>query len=232
MFDVSQLVIEVTRRCNMTCGHCLRGDAQNLDMSLQMIEKIIDSIDNVCTVTFTGGEPTLNLDAIEHYFEYALEKDKLPSAFYLVTNGTGDQLRLATLLLKYYPYMQEQCVCGVSLSVDEFHETPFVPSEAIIKALVFYDASKETDYKGSQLIAEGRSANIKDARPFEPDDDFSISGYNKNFIGLEMVYVAANGNLYQDCDASYARVDKESKYNINDMPAFMQHILQTAEEGI
>ena len=30
---VESLVIEVTRRCNMRCEHCLRGDAQNLDIS-------------------------------------------------------------------------------------------------------------------------------------------------------------------------------------------------------
>ena len=28
------VIIEVTRRCNMSCPHCLRGDAQNVDMDL------------------------------------------------------------------------------------------------------------------------------------------------------------------------------------------------------
>lgn len=26
----SDVAIEVTRRCNMKCAHCLRGDAQNI----------------------------------------------------------------------------------------------------------------------------------------------------------------------------------------------------------
>lgn len=229
MLDVTQLIIEVTRRCNMSCGHCLRGDAQNLDMSLEMIEQIVDSIDNVCSVTFTGGEPALNLDAIEHYFEYAMEKDKLPSAFYCVTNGTGDQWRLATILLKYYPHMAEQDVCGVSLSVDEFHETPYLPREAIIKGLAFYDATKETDYRDRHLIAEGRAANMHNTRPFQPDTDFSIGGYNNDYINVEELYVAANGNLYQDCDASYERIDNESEYAINDMDTFKQHLIDLAE---
>ena len=32
--------IELTRRCNMACKHCLRGDAQNLTISKEIIDKI------------------------------------------------------------------------------------------------------------------------------------------------------------------------------------------------
>ena len=28
------VVIEITRRCNMCCAHCLRGDAEAVDMVL------------------------------------------------------------------------------------------------------------------------------------------------------------------------------------------------------
>jgi len=230
MLYVSQLIIEVTRRCNMACGHCLRGDAQNLDISFDTIERIVDCIEHVSSVTFTGGEPTLNLDAIEHYFEYAQSKDKLPSSFYCVTNGTGDQLRLATILLKYYPYMDEQDICGVALSVDEFHETPDNPEVNTIRGLSFYDTTKETKYPGKRIIAEGRGAKFTDAVPLEPYDDFSIETYANNDIAVEELYVAANGNLYPDCDASYERVDKESKYNIHDIDTFMQHIMGNTEE--
>lgn len=33
---VSSLIIEITRRCNMACEHCLRGNAQNLDITRPM----------------------------------------------------------------------------------------------------------------------------------------------------------------------------------------------------
>lgn len=35
------LTIELTRRCNMACRHCLRGDAQNRTISTEIIDKII-----------------------------------------------------------------------------------------------------------------------------------------------------------------------------------------------
>lgn len=59
---VCNLILEVTRRCNMNCAHCLRGDAQNMDADPALIPKIFDGIDDIDTITFTGGEPALNTD--------------------------------------------------------------------------------------------------------------------------------------------------------------------------
>lgn len=56
---VNYLAIEVTRRCNMKCEHCLRGDAQNLDISTAVLSGIAKHI-HPASVIFTGGEPSLN----------------------------------------------------------------------------------------------------------------------------------------------------------------------------
>lgn len=56
VIEAADFAIEVTRRCNMCCDHCLRGMAQNLD--------IIVLPDHVF---FTGGEPFLNVKAINSY---------------------------------------------------------------------------------------------------------------------------------------------------------------------
>ena len=29
-YNVNDLMVEVTRRCNLTCEHCLRGDARDV----------------------------------------------------------------------------------------------------------------------------------------------------------------------------------------------------------
>ena len=59
--SIDNLIIEITRRCNMACAHCLRGDAQNIDIDPSYMLKLLrdNNIDYISMVTFTGGEPTL-----------------------------------------------------------------------------------------------------------------------------------------------------------------------------
>lgn len=101
---VNYLAIEVTRRCNMKCNHCLRGDAQNLDISTAVLSGIAKHI-HPASVIFTGGEPSLNVPAIKRYFELAERYDTMPAAFYVATNGatSKEQMRdLALTLLESY----------------------------------------------------------------------------------------------------------------------------------
>lgn len=89
---VNYLAIEVTRRCNMKCEHCLRGDAQNLDISTAVLSGIAKHI-HPASVIFTGGEPSLNVPAIKRYFELAERYDTMPAAFYVATNGATSKER-------------------------------------------------------------------------------------------------------------------------------------------
>lgn len=41
--DANNVVIEITRRCNMCCAHCLRGDAENVDIQEKYINAFLDS---------------------------------------------------------------------------------------------------------------------------------------------------------------------------------------------
>ena len=62
----NQMAVEVTRRCNMACGHCLRGDAENVDLTGMDIDSILDQTEAIGRLILTGGEPTLNMGAIQH----------------------------------------------------------------------------------------------------------------------------------------------------------------------
>lgn len=43
---VAQVGFEMTRRCNMKCKFCSRGDAQNLDITEEIIDKALDELKN------------------------------------------------------------------------------------------------------------------------------------------------------------------------------------------
>ena len=61
---ISDLVLEVTRRCNMSCAHCCRGDAQNCDITHKVIDDAFANLSGIGSLVFTGGEPSLNVDAM------------------------------------------------------------------------------------------------------------------------------------------------------------------------
>ncbi len=78
---VYSLILEVTRRCNMCCAHCLRRDAEDIDMEKETVDEILNMVDEIQSVTFTGGEPSLNLPLIQYFFDKADEKGKFPEFF-------------------------------------------------------------------------------------------------------------------------------------------------------
>ena len=76
---INNLMIEVTRRCNLKCDHCLRGDAQNKDISTEYIDALLDQVTSIGSVTFTGGEPFL----ATYIIDYFLNKLKESSPYHV-----------------------------------------------------------------------------------------------------------------------------------------------------
>ena len=63
MISIQNLAIEVTRKCNIKCAHCLRGDSQNKDIDLKYIDILLDQVNYIGHFCPTGGEPSLNIKA-------------------------------------------------------------------------------------------------------------------------------------------------------------------------
>lgn len=218
---VTNLIIEVTRRCNMCCRHCLRGDSQNLDIDRKTIKDIISNIDAISSITFTGGEPTLNLDAIRFFFEEADRQNKLPEMFWLATNGKANQLELAQILLQWYPKMEDKECCGVAVSEDPFHESN---KENIMKGLVFYDDSKthSTEDKMDWVINKGNAKhNGIGRRNYCSDPSIDVEYAGEDYISVNSLYVSVNGNVIGDCDYTYDEIDAEAITNVQNIRNYL-----------
>ncbi len=65
------LAIEMTRHCNMDCKFCGKGQAQNLDISKEIIDKTLDEMEGVYieTLRISGGEPLLKPNLISYLIE-------------------------------------------------------------------------------------------------------------------------------------------------------------------
>ena len=242
----SELIIEVTRRCNFRCDHCLRGDAENLDIDFSTLRKIAKYI-SPYEVTFTGGEPALNLIAIRKYIEYAEQYGNSPSSFYIVTNGSINQEELAILALQMWTKMDYKDDCGISVSRDDFHDMHLsdeeIEKQQIFKGLSFYSDIKEHDSNfhgktGYQyLLNEGKAYENQLANSEIPTLEtelqlvHSYKDNNNKVYYFESIYVAANGNIIHSCDLSYDHIDGLSPCNIDTLHSYLETNFPLTEEN-
>jgi uncharacterized protein len=95
-----EVLVNATQKCNLKCSYCFvdKGrfsftserceslSSQTIRKLLEELPKRIPSADNFC-IHFYGGEPLLNLDAIEEAIDVAMQNEGTFS-FAITTNGT------------------------------------------------------------------------------------------------------------------------------------------------
>lgn len=100
--NLSSIYLEITRRCNLNCKHCLRGDPRDNDMSKEQIDRILDCLGFCFNFFIGGGEPFLAKESVLYLLEQIkkrhlinLKDDDDKSSYYCaithigtITNGT------------------------------------------------------------------------------------------------------------------------------------------------
>lgn len=232
--ELYSLIFEVTRRCNLSCEHCLRGDAQGMDLSRETVNKVLDNVESIGCLTLSGGEPTLNMPMVRYIFE-EIQRRKIPmSSFYIVTNGLENQMELAQLLLETITYCDEPEMCGVSISLDIFHDNEKKAHTSPLHYLSFFNRDKENgDFHGMKgILKRGRAASesFGYGRVANPTidfyDDMQICGDNL-YIGGDF-YVSAAGEICADCDLSYDMMKDYLVTTVNDLPHFLKEMEREA----
>lgn len=56
--------VEITRRCNTKCDHCLRGKMQPVDIKAEYLREFFSRTTNIDHLILTGGEPTMAVQKI------------------------------------------------------------------------------------------------------------------------------------------------------------------------
>ena len=108
MLTFDYLGIDVTRRCNLSCAMCIRGDAQNTDVPLSAIETIAKQADRVNSIVFTGGEPTLNLPAIRYTLESFKKHNVSVKQIEIKTNGVLQTEEITSLVKDWAAYIRPE----------------------------------------------------------------------------------------------------------------------------
>jgi MoaA/NifB/PqqE/SkfB family radical SAM enzyme len=219
---VNELVVEITRRCNVKCRHCLRGPAQAVNISEKTIDKLLEGVDYISTITFSGGEPSLAVDKMV-YFLKALKARKISiGSFFVITNGKKASLPMAHALIDFYAYSdpyERKEMGGLEISGDQYH-TEVIDStkeaREMYEGLVFFHSDTR---KGpiTRVLAEGRAEKWGHA---PADRNELIIGRDKDGTIRQdegVIYINALGDLVPSCNLSYKSQEKCKWGNVHDM---------------
>lgn len=221
---IDSLILEVTRRCNMCCPHCLRGDAENMDADIDLIPQIFEGITEVGTLTFSGGEPSLNTKYIMAVVDYVIEHGVRINGCFVATNAKVYSQDLVDCVRRLWEasFRRQKTMCSaakwlransdeceldefaIAVSGDPYHEE--VPVENLVRYLRcgFFSDSKIDD--GRFIISRGRGKNLSHAYARDIRNLY-IEADDSNLLVSE-IYVSCNGILTSDCDMPFEDVDE------------------------
>ena len=226
------LCFEVTRRCNMACAHCLRGNSQEMDITQKIIDLALQNVKEVNTIVFTGGEPTLNLEAIQYVLKKCKEENIFVSSFYVVTNGKEVSFEFLKTMLDWYVFCIERGgepeMCGLALSKDDYHEEIPTANECLLRSLAFFREDKFQRGSNKWVFAEGRGENLPEVQSKVMDYIPELYMYEyagDDFVQVsDVVYVSADGRVVAGCDWSFDNQAKHQLGTVYDSGKWMENL--------
>ena len=200
------LCIETTRRCNMRCAHCMRGDAESIDLDSNALHAFMQRVKGIGTLVPTGGEPTLNPNALKQITTAIQYYDIDISSVYIVTNALiiPDEfiINLMELLLK----ADEPDLCGIAVSDDVYHDDiPLKNKEKLALFANYYPDDKRIDWSKVSMFNLGRAKNIdsmkKNPGTRKPDE---VEIYDDTLYYGGVLTLTVDGDLLPDSEYEYA----------------------------
>lgn len=222
MINIDSMVIEVTRRCNMTCAHCLRGEPQKKDISDSILDTFFSKVGKgyISNLTITGGEPSLVPDRINAIVDAAERHGTSIGAFYIVTNGKQVSDAFLLAVMRLYCICGDKESCGLQYSNDVYHNSITAQNRDKLEVFRFTSPRNTKEYtprQGEYEINEGRAKRnnigVREEKGINPEY-FELDNYidtEDESIRSEMtVYLNCKGNIVCGCDWSYRSQDRKS----------------------
>ena len=200
------LMLEVTRKCNMQCAHCMRGEQEDRSLSSDTIEKIFSQTSKIKHLTLTGGEPSLEPDVIDWISYYARNYSVEIGDFFCATNAKEYSEDFIRAINGLYNICTNKNTCGLSISTDQFHADADARALIEYRKLPYYVPAKEKDYLSKGVILnEGRAkANTLGRHSMITPDyiyDYQLSCFDL-CVG-DRIYINAWGQVLLNPDMSY-----------------------------
>ena len=211
--ELYNLIIEVTRKCNMSCEHCLRGNFQNKNIKPETIEKFIidNDINYISTITFTGGEPSLNTQAIKDFISICKNNNVEIGSFYIATNGKTENMDFLHTLIDLYCFCTDNECSQVQVSQSDYHQEQNEEWIKKLETLKFVSKRENIGYKN--IISEGKGKKLNEYNG-TIDNARKIDIPSLDLENQEDIYLNVKGDICTSCDLSYTRQDRNKLGNI------------------
>jgi hypothetical protein len=211
------LIIETTRRCNMRCGHCLRGEPENKSMSLVHLYDFLSQMSRgyISSVTFTGGEPTLpsGMKVIRKFMEGCNRFSIDVGNFYMVTNAKMWRPELPELIQTLYNFCSDNEISAIDISTDQYHDhiqhtrlafkNRLEDELSYLIGCDYHIVGLRRDLPYESIMEEGRGAQYGSGR-HEVAPIIQIETWSGVPTVTEGdIYLNCEGNVISGCDWSY-----------------------------
>lgn len=204
-----RLVLNISNDCNLRCGYCYasggsyRGIRQK--MSLITLEKTLDMFygffDEIEAIQLFGGEPAMNIPAIEFVCEY-IRRNSYITDIGMVTNGTIMPECLLELIKQYSIHIT------VSIDIDTLHDEtrPYASGKGSLQTI------KDTLDKLKKIGEPGKLEVTY--TQLHIDKGYSLYDVVTNLTeqyGIDNIHVAPVSTSYK-------------KYQLSDMESFIKSV--------
>ncbi len=214
----------------------MRGASQRKNIPNNHIYKLLQIIDNVSTLTITGGEPTLNMEALEQIRTCIIYGNADVNNFYMVTNGKSINIdSIAELAYKMTLCCSDNEMSQICFSFDSYHQYELNDKQIDKKQRNYYDLKEKMEYEygivdnGGEGIVSKHSDKSWDHRDWiaegrakdfgAKDNDiniFEIDKYGEEHININetTLYLSCSGYIVAGCNWSYNTIDKNKDIRI------------------
>ena len=239
---INDLCIEVTRKCNLKCPHCMRGDSQNISLNISHIEEFFNNskfnLVSINRLIITGGEPTLNYKTILNIIKIILKNNIKLKSFIMVINGSTYNNELIEALNKLYQFKLKydlEDTFDIICSLDQFHKSPKEEILEQYNKLPYFKANYRK--LGEQdIICLGRAylnklGNIdtyystKALFLYYLNNNYPIVYEDEKKVYLEELYLSSKGLFsFHIIDATYEMIDELCIYNHSDLNNILNNV--------
>lgn len=212
---IYELALEVTRRCQFECAHCLRGDVQKVDMSEEILETLFSQVDEVGSLLITGGEPSLyDLSKILYSLKI---NNVIVDNFYIATNGHTISADFVVNCMKLYDYCEHvNTTSRVDLSNDAYHQDMIYNPETELLGTLSWFGNKNEDGDRYTPIRMGRAAEqFSEENTREPEEIRDVT--TKEEFNEDLVYISAKGGVSFGCNHSFDLIDENRVCEVKDL---------------